>query len=193
MIYTLAIDTTTRFCSVALARNEAIFVQNSLDDARAHVRELAPMVQALLQEAHLHTADVTRVVVCTGPGSFTGLRVGLSFAKTFAYALDVPCVGVTLFDALTCQIKKPRYILAVDTKCGDFYGAVHHEGNVPTCGLLTLEDVMTYQAKGFEIFSDQPLGDVSPLPDVPLGLIKMMSVAQKNPVAYYMRAPHVSS
>lgn len=192
MIYTLLIDTTTRFCSVALAKNEIMFVQKNIDDARAHVRVLAPMVQELLEDVCIQAVDLKKIIVCTGPGSFTGLRVGMSFAKAFAYALNIPCLGVSLFDALSCQIHAPRYIVTIDTKCGDFYGGIYHENDVDTYGILTLEDIMMYKEKEFQIFSDKMLEGVSAIPDVPLGMIKMMADAQENPSPYYMRTPHVS-
>ncbi len=93
----LSLDTTGPDCSACLIRGEAVLAYQSSRIGRGHAEHLAPMVADLLDQADVAPADIDRMAVCTGPGSFTGLRVALSFAKGFALPRRIPVLG---FDAL---------------------------------------------------------------------------------------------
>lgn len=95
MSLVLAFDTATQFATVALLEREAVLGERT---TRAF-RVLAD-ADELLAEAGAAPRDVTRVVVGTGPGSFTGTRLGLAIARGFALARDVPVAGVSTLDAL---------------------------------------------------------------------------------------------
>jgi tRNA threonylcarbamoyladenosine biosynthesis protein TsaB len=94
----LAIDTTLNACSVALIDNGAVIAMRSEPMQRGHAERIAPMAQEVMAQTEFSTID--RIVVTTGPGSFTGVRVGLAFARAVALALEVPCVGVSTLEAL---------------------------------------------------------------------------------------------
>lgn len=96
----LAMDTSTSAITVAVHDGAQVLAERSVVDARAHTEQLAPLIASVLVAAGLTPADVTDVAVGVGPGPFTGLRVGLVTARTFAYALGVPCHGVVSLDAL---------------------------------------------------------------------------------------------
>jgi tRNA threonylcarbamoyladenosine biosynthesis protein TsaB len=109
----LAIDTSTTAVTVAVARSAqraepvaglpdqpAEVVVRSVLDARAHTELLAPLVRDVLAEAHVAPTDLTGLAVGTGPGPFTGLRVGMVTALTMGHALAVPVFGVCSLDAL---------------------------------------------------------------------------------------------
>ncbi len=93
----LGLDTTGPDCSACLIRGEDSLAYKSERIGRGHAERLAPMVADVLDEAGVTPSDIDRVAVCTGPGSFTGLRVALSFAKGFALPCRTPVLG---FDAL---------------------------------------------------------------------------------------------
>ncbi len=99
----LAIDTSTSAIAVAVHRPGADPTVAVAVDARAHTELLAPLVQRALDEAGATVRDVTDIAVGTGPGPFTGLRVGLVTAVTMGYALDVPVHGVCSLDVLAEQ------------------------------------------------------------------------------------------
>jgi tRNA threonylcarbamoyladenosine biosynthesis protein TsaB len=99
----LAIDTATSAISVALHDGESVLAESSVLDARGHGEHLAPGMVEVLARAGRTAADVSAVVVGTGPGPFTGLRVGLVTARTFAFARRIPVFGVCSLDALAHQ------------------------------------------------------------------------------------------
>lgn len=90
----LAVDTTGPDCSAAFHNGERELGKLSERIGRGHAERLAPVVEAVLQSAGVAPAAVTRLAVCTGPGSFTGLRVGLAFVKGFALPRGLPIIGV---------------------------------------------------------------------------------------------------
>ena len=95
----LAIDTATSAITVALHDGESVLAESTTLDARGHGEYLAPGVLDVLTRAGRAAADVSAVVVGTGPGPFTGLRVGLVTARTFAFARGVAVFGVCSLDA----------------------------------------------------------------------------------------------
>lgn len=96
----LAIETTLARCSVALVAGERVWAEDSVPMVRGHAESLAPMVRAAVGEAGVGFEGIGRIAVTTGPGSFTGVRVGLAFARGLALALDVPIVGLSSLEVL---------------------------------------------------------------------------------------------
>jgi len=99
----LAIDTATSAITVALHDGDGVLAESSTVDARRHAEYLAPGIVQVLATAGLTAAEVSAVVVGTGPGPFTGLRIGLVTARTFAFARGIPVLGVCSLDALAHQ------------------------------------------------------------------------------------------
>jgi tRNA threonylcarbamoyladenosine biosynthesis protein TsaB len=93
----LAIDTALAACSAAVLDTEhgGILASDSLSMTRGHAEALMPLIYHVMQHAQMAFADLDRVAVTTGPGSFTGLRVGISAARGIALATDKPAVGVS--------------------------------------------------------------------------------------------------
>jgi tRNA threonylcarbamoyladenosine biosynthesis protein TsaB len=94
----LAIDSSTRYASVALSLDGQVLQEATWRAGQNHSVELAPAVQRLLEAAHATPADLKAVFVAKGPGGFSALRVGMSFAKSLAVALKVPLVTVGTLD-----------------------------------------------------------------------------------------------
>jgi len=96
----LALDTATTYASIALYNGDAVLAELNWRSERRHTVELAPQVDNLLRLAGVTPADLTALGVGIGPGSYTGTRIALSFAKGMALALNLPIVGVPTLDAL---------------------------------------------------------------------------------------------
>ncbi len=97
---TLVLDTALDACAVAISRDGRILAHASEPMQRGHQERLAPMVEAVMRTSGAGFDTLDRIGVTVGPGSFTGLRVGLSFAKALSLALDIPCIGVNSLEAL---------------------------------------------------------------------------------------------
>ncbi|MGF1444699.1 MAG: tRNA (adenosine(37)-N6)-threonylcarbamoyltransferase complex dimerization subunit type 1 TsaB [Pikeienuella sp.] len=100
----LGIDTAAGQCAVALVDGGAVRAQRAERMARGHAEALWPMIDFALAEARAGYPDITRISVCTGPGSFTGIRVGVAAARGLALGGGVPALGIDRFDALWAPI-----------------------------------------------------------------------------------------
>lgn len=123
----LAIDTSTSAISVALHDGSSVLAQANTLDARGHAEHLAPNIVRVLGDVGATAADVTHVVVGVGPGPFTGLRVGIVTARTFAFALALPVRGVCSLDALAHDTWRAGHrgplLVATDARRKEVYAA----------------------------------------------------------------------
>jgi tRNA threonylcarbamoyl adenosine modification protein YeaZ len=119
----LAIDTSTSRTSVAIIDGVTVLFSGYKDGATAH----GPSLPALVQEG-LAVSDVDEVVVGMGPGPFTGLRVGIAFAQSFALARQIPVRGVCSLDAIAAQVNEPDFIVTVDARRKEVYWARYTNG-----------------------------------------------------------------
>jgi tRNA threonylcarbamoyladenosine biosynthesis protein TsaB len=101
----LAVDTCFGACSAAVFAGTQILASRRSDMARGHAEALAPMVEAVMQAAGLSFAELDRLAVTTGPGSFTGQRVGLAFMRGLRLALKKPLIGITSLAAMAEQAR----------------------------------------------------------------------------------------
>jgi tRNA threonylcarbamoyladenosine biosynthesis protein TsaB len=99
----LILETSGRVAAVALAEGERLLGTRRLDEARRHARDLAPAVAGLLAEPGWRPRDLDAVLVSRGPGSYTGLRVGVMSAKAFAYATGCALLALDTFAAVALQ------------------------------------------------------------------------------------------
>jgi tRNA threonylcarbamoyladenosine biosynthesis protein TsaB len=124
----LAIDCALGACQVALVRGDAVVSRLSEVMARGQAERIAPMAREAFAEAGLGFAEIDRVVATTGPGSFTGLRVGLAFARGLALALDKPIVGVSTLETLALEQGAQGLRGALIAAAGVIYGALYLDG-----------------------------------------------------------------
>jgi tRNA threonylcarbamoyladenosine biosynthesis protein TsaB len=128
-MFVLALDTANGACSAAVLKDGAVLSAISEPMMRGHQERLAPLVRQVMDEAGLAFADLDRIGVTVGPGSFTGLRVGLAFAKGLGLALGKPCVGVGSLEALAASAPGAGLTAAViDAKRGQVYLQVFESG-----------------------------------------------------------------
>jgi tRNA threonylcarbamoyladenosine biosynthesis protein TsaB len=103
----VVLETSSRVGRVALARGDQIVGERTLDEARRNARDLAPALAELLAREGWKPRDLQAVIVSRGPGSYTGLRVGIMSAKTLVYATGCALIAVDTFAALAAQVPEP--------------------------------------------------------------------------------------
>jgi tRNA threonylcarbamoyl adenosine modification protein YeaZ len=118
----LAIDTSTSRTSVALISDGAVVWSEFEDGATAHAEAVPRLVQRALTEEN----DISLVIVGMGPGPYTGLRAGISFAQAFAWARKIELRGVCSLDAIVCAA--PDYVAATDARRKEIYWAAYKDG-----------------------------------------------------------------
>ena len=109
MVYILHLETSTKVCSVALSLNgQVIQTVESNEGAYVHGEKLTLFIQEVCEKAQIEMKDLNAISVASGPGSYTGLRIGVSTAKGLCYALGIPLIAI---DSLTCiyEIVKANY------------------------------------------------------------------------------------
>ena len=109
MAWILCIETATKSCSVALAKDgHLVAVKEEVSEQYSHSEQLTVFIEQLLQQEGLKVSDLDAIAVSSGPGSYTGLRIGLSTAKGLCYASDVPLIAVSTLGAMA-QAMKDKY------------------------------------------------------------------------------------
>jgi tRNA threonylcarbamoyladenosine biosynthesis protein TsaB len=121
----LSFDTSMNACGAGVYAGGQIYARRELMMA-GHGERLVPMIQDVLAEAGIAFKDVDAIVTTLGPGAFTGLRIGLSSAKAFGFALGIPVVGVSTFQMLASQYVAQHagtvpLAVIIETKREDFY------------------------------------------------------------------------
>lgn len=123
----LGLDTCLDACSVAVRDGAQILAASSEAMARGHQERLAPLTAEVMTAAGLRFDQLGRVGVTVGPGSFTGLRVGLAFAKGLAAALDIPAIGVGSLEALAAP-HAGLVFAAIDARRDQLYLQAFEDG-----------------------------------------------------------------
>ena len=136
----LCVDTSTEACSVAVLKqmgNEQVIFNRFMLAPREHTTKILPTVESVLSEADLSVSDLDIVAYGRGPGSFTGVRIGISIAQGLAFGIEKPMVGVSTLQAMAQQAYKKNEIsdvyAAIDARMGEVYYA-HYQliGNLMT-------------------------------------------------------------
>jgi tRNA threonylcarbamoyladenosine biosynthesis protein TsaB len=102
----LQLETATTSCSVALALNGNVIALRELNERNAHASHITLFIEQVLSESGKTMADLSAVAVSKGPGSYTGLRIGVSTAKGLCYALDIPLIAVNTLEAMASNMIK---------------------------------------------------------------------------------------
>ncbi len=130
----LSIDTCLNSCSVAIHEEGKLIGESFLDVGLTHSETLVPMVQFLLNSAGMTVNDIDVLGVTSGPGSFTGLRIGMATVKGLAFASDIPCVTISSLHALALGAACLDGIVCpcIDARNNQIYNAVFkaHGGKI---------------------------------------------------------------
>ena len=184
----LGIDTSLDACSVAIVRAGEALAHLHEEMNRGQAERLAPMVREAVQQAGVTFPPIDRITVTTGPGSFTGVRVGLSFARTLALSLGRPCVGVSTLEALALEDGEEGARASLIETPGASYFARYEDG------------VATIAPRNIERGEHEPLLNGARLkgPGATVNVAALaIRAARLDPALYppdptYLRAPHVT-
>jgi tRNA threonylcarbamoyladenosine biosynthesis protein TsaB len=202
----LALDTCLDACSLAVLDGATVRAQASHPMARGHQEAIAPLAQTVMTQAGLIFSQLERIGVTIGPGSFTGLRVGLAFAKGLGAALSIPVVGVGTLAALAEPLGPGLVFAVIDARRGQVYLQTLSDGR-PLMAPDAL-DVATATARVAELSGGRGavlagsgaglLADLMPaarIIDAPAcdpAAVARLAAAQTNPAPprpLYLRAP----
>jgi tRNA threonylcarbamoyladenosine biosynthesis protein TsaB len=125
--YILNIETATKNCSVALAKDGITISYNEIaEEGYSHAERLHVFIEAVLKEAGITYKDLAAIAVSQGPGSYTGLRIGVSAAKGLCFALDIPLIAVDTLQTLASQatISEGLIVPMIDARRMEVYSAI---------------------------------------------------------------------
>lgn len=130
----LSIDTASNLCTVAVLENEKCIKEIVVNDARNHSEKIMPVIEQALSESKLTLQDIDLIVCDKGPGSFTGIRIGVGTVLAFKDSLNIPCVGISSLEALSYNINTDGIICSlIDAKNNNVYfGVFERKNNIIT-------------------------------------------------------------
>ena len=132
MPYILNIETATKNCSVAIAKSGQIIVCKEMaEEGYSHAEKLHVFIEQVLNDAGIGFKDLAAVAVSQGPGSYTGLRIGVSAAKGLCFALDIPLIAVDTLATLAAQAKINDGVVipVIDARRMEVYSAIFDSDN----------------------------------------------------------------
>jgi tRNA threonylcarbamoyladenosine biosynthesis protein TsaB len=132
LAFILNIETSTKNCSVSVAENGKTIALTEINDGNySHAEKLHEFIQVTLKKAKISLTDLQAIAVSKGPGSYTGLRIGVSAAKGLCFALDVPLISVNTLTSLahSISIEKGIKIPMIDARRMEVYSAVFSAKN----------------------------------------------------------------
>jgi tRNA threonylcarbamoyladenosine biosynthesis protein TsaB len=156
----LALDTTTSSGSCAVARGDLVVCEQVNDAPKAHAEHLPGDLMSLLDRAGISLSDIDAFAVAVGPGSFTGLRIGIATMQGLAFAEGRPLIGVSGFDALariaadhrlprqSPQAKSGRVATWVDAWRGEVFAALYEDGREIEAPVVSRPEVLLESMRG---------------------------------------------
>lgn len=126
----LAVDTATKTCALSIVDNDQLVAEINIDQGKTHARILMKAIDDMLSAARLRTTDMDAFAVTIGPGSFTGLRIGLATVKGLAFSGGKPVAGISTLDALAAPFRDnaEQICAMLDARRGEVYTAIYRSG-----------------------------------------------------------------
>lgn len=130
----LAIDTSGSNCSVAIIDNEKIISDFNLNTGTTHSQNLVPMLEQIQSFSKIDLKDIDAIACCIGPGSFTGIRIGIATAKGIALSLNKPVIGISSLESLAYNVPSFDGTICsiIDAKNENVYSGIYNQSPCPT-------------------------------------------------------------
>ncbi len=127
----LSIDTASNICTVAILENQTCIKEIIVNDARNHSEKIMPIIQQIFEETNLSLDNIDLIVCDKGPGSFTGIRIGVGTVLAFKDSREINCIGVSSLEALVYNVKQNGLICSLIDARNDnvYYGLFKSEDN----------------------------------------------------------------
>lgn len=124
----LAIDTSNNTMSVALIDDEFILGEFTTNIKKNHSVRLMPSIENLCNDCNIKPNEIEKIVVANGPGSYTGVRIGVTVAKSLSWALNIPVTPISSLEVLVANIKENKYIVPIfDARRGQVYTCLYKQ------------------------------------------------------------------
>jgi len=163
----LAIDTSSATCSVAITEDFKKIIELHSSDEKTHSVKLMPLIDKAFKDSNLSLDDINLISCCIGPGSFTGVRIGIATAKAFSDAKNIPVVGVSSLEGLA-------YNLIIDNRVTYVYSYTHNEFVMfSSSSPLSLDNIVTFSAINSVTYFISSLGLTSLVSNLPFIPIKL--------------------
>ena len=127
----LSVDTSSNVATVAITDDDKLIAEIIVNNKKTHSQTLMPMIDNALKMSELDASDIDLIASANGPGSFTGLRIGVSAVKGFSHALNIPVVGVSTLEAMAYNLPFCQYLISpiMDARRSQVYNAVYEWEN----------------------------------------------------------------
>lgn len=153
-MYTLFISTYSALVTIGLLKDGKEIVKKEKESLKSHSVILVPTIEEILKENKLDTKDLNEIIVVNGPGSFTGVRLGITVAKTLAYTLNIPIKTITSLEAIAIGIEEPNKIVFTNDNKGKYIGKFSNN-KLDELIYLKTDDAEEYFNKyGYKVFED---------------------------------------
>lgn len=142
IMYILAVDTSNKVASVALFKDKDLLNEKFSEDQKTHSEKLLPIIDELLKDEGITIKDIALFIVSVGPGSFTGIRIGVSTIKGMAQALNKKVISVTSLEGLIEAANSENVCALINARHGNVYSQVKYNGELLEPDCRTIEEVI---------------------------------------------------
>lgn len=131
----LGIETSTKVCSIAISKNNQLLAMEEVGGAYTHAENVNPFIEKVVKKASINFSDIDAIAVSKGPGSYTGLRIGVSSAKGLCYALNKPLIAIGTLQAMALRMAKQSanknllFCPMIDARRMEVYAAIYDANN----------------------------------------------------------------
>jgi len=147
-MYTLFISTYDKFINVALLKDDEVLEEIKKESINSHSIYTMPMIKEILDKNNITTNDLNQIEVINGPGSFTGVRIAVTIAKTLAYTLNIPIKSISSIEALAVGSTKSKKLVTIKDLKGVYYGLFNEENKlIEPLNYLNNKDFKEYVEK----------------------------------------------